>query len=55
MWDSKFENVLFQENMATKFDQDEDKISTKNMYYNAIALFAAGTLPGMGCVGNAGA
>jgi hypothetical protein len=55
MWDSKFEHVLFQQNMATKFDQDEDKITTKNMYFNAIALYNAGVLPNIGIVGNAGA
>jgi hypothetical protein len=55
MWDSKFEHVLFQEHTGTAFDQDEDKISTKNMYYNAIGLYAAGTLPNIGIVGNAGA
>jgi hypothetical protein len=54
MWDSKFEHVLLQEHTGTQFDQDEDKISTKNMYYNAIGLYAAGCLPNVGVVGNFG-
>lgn len=54
MWDNKIDNVLFQEHTPTEFDQDEDKISTKNMYYNAIGMYAAGTLPSIGIVGNVG-
>jgi hypothetical protein len=55
MYDKKFENFLFQKFMDTVFDNDEDKISTKNLYLNAIAIYKAGTLPAIGCVGNLGA
>jgi hypothetical protein len=55
MYDRKFENFLFQKFMDTVFDNDEDKISTKNLYLNAIAIYKSGTLPAIGCVGNAGA
>jgi hypothetical protein len=55
MWDTKYENVLFQKFMDTEFGSDEDKISTKNLYLNAIAIYKAGTLPAIGIVGNQGA
>lgn len=55
MWDSKFEHILFQWFMKTEFDQDEDKIGNKNMYFNAIAIYNCGTLPNIGIVGNQGA
>jgi hypothetical protein len=55
MWDDKFENVLFQNYMDTVFDSDEDKISTKNMYLNAVAIYRCGTLPAIGAIGNQGA
>jgi len=55
MWDSKFEHILFQWYMKTAFDNDEDKISTKNLYLNAIAMYQTGALANIGIVGNAGA
>jgi hypothetical protein len=55
MRDSKFEHVLFQWFMKTVFDSDEDKISTKNMYMNAIGIYETGVLPNVGIMGNAGA
>ena len=54
MMDSKFEHVLFQKFMDTVFDSDEDKISTKNMYLNAIAIYNTGCLANIGIVGNVG-
>ena len=41
--------------MKTAFDNDEDKISTKNLYLNAIAMYQTGALANIGIVGNAGA
>jgi hypothetical protein len=55
MWDSKYEHIIMQWFMKTVFDNDEDKISTKNIYMNALAMYAAGTLGNIGIVGNAGA
>ena len=54
MWDSKFEHVLFQWFMKTMFGSDTDKISTYNMYLNAVAIYKSGTLPNIGIVGNQG-
>jgi hypothetical protein len=54
MWDNKFEHILMQWFMKTQFDNDEDKISTKNLYLNAIAMYNSGALPNIGIVGNAG-
>ena len=55
LWDSSFEHVLIQWFLKTQFDSDEDKISTKNLYLNAIAIYETGVLPNIGIVGNAGA
>lgn len=55
MWDSKFEHILMQWFEKTQFDSDEDKISTKNLYLNAIAMYQSGALPNIGLVGNQGA
>lgn len=55
MWDDKFENVLFQWFEKTSFGNDEDKISTKNLYLNAVAIYKAGVLPAIGIVCNQGA
>jgi hypothetical protein len=52
--DSSYEHVLFQWFMKTEFDFDEDKRSTKNMYFNAIAMYQTGALPNIGVVGSAG-
>jgi hypothetical protein len=41
--------------MGTVFDQDEDKIGTKNLYLNAIAMYGTGVLANIGIVGNQGA
>ena len=54
IWDKNFEHVLFQWFMKTVFDSDEDKISTKNLYLNAIAIYETGTLPNIGIVGSQG-
>lgn len=54
LWDTEYENILMQWFMKTEFDQDEDKISTKNMYLNAIAMYNSGCLVPMGLVYNAG-
>lgn len=54
MWDSKFEHVIDQVFMETEFDSDEDKISTKNLYLNALAIYESGVLPNIGIVGNQG-
>lgn len=54
MWDNSFEHILFQWFMKTVFDQDEDRIGTKNLYFNAIAMYGTGVLPNIGFVGNAG-
>lgn len=55
MWDSSYEHILFQTFMGTDFDTDQDKIYTKNMYFNAIAMYNTGCLPNIGIVYNAGA
>lgn len=54
MWDSKFEHVIFQWFMKTVFDNAEDKINTKNLYLNSLAIYETGVLPNIGIVGNAG-
>jgi len=54
MWDPMYEHILFQWFMKTEFGHDEDKISTKNMYYNAIAMYETGCLPNVGIVFNDG-
>ncbi|MFA4834906.1 MAG: hypothetical protein WC749_02375 [Dehalococcoidia bacterium] len=54
LWDSAFEHILFQSFMDTVFDNDEDKINTKNLYLNAIAIYETGALPNIGIVGSAG-
>jgi hypothetical protein len=55
MWDSSFEHILFQWFMKNAFDADTDKIYTKNMYFNSIAMYNTGCLPNIGIVYNAGA
>ena len=54
-WDTAYEHIIFQEFMGTDFDTDQDKIYTKNMYFNAIAMYGTGCLPNIGIVYNAGA
>lgn len=54
LWDNAFEHVLFQWFMKTVFDSDEDKISTKNLYLNSIAIYNTGVLPNIGIVGSQG-
>jgi hypothetical protein len=54
LWDDAFEHVLFQWFMKTQFDEDEDKINTKDMYFNAVAIYETGTLPNVGIVGSLG-
>lgn len=54
LWDRNYEHVLFQWFMKTVFDSDEDKISTKNLYLNAIAIYETGALPNIGIVGSQG-
>lgn len=55
MWDPSFEHIVMQWFMGTQFDADTDKIYTKNMYFNAIAMYNTGCLPNIGIVYNAGA
>jgi hypothetical protein len=55
MWDNTYDHILFQWFMKTVFDQDEDKISTKNMYMNAVAIYETAAVPNSGIVYNAGA
>jgi hypothetical protein len=55
MWDRRFDHCLFQTFMRTEMGQDEDKISTKNMYFNAICIFNIGAVPNIGIVYNEGA
>jgi hypothetical protein len=55
MWDSQYEHILMQWFEKTQFDSDEDKISTKNLFLNAIAMYNSGCLPNIGWVSNAGA
>lgn len=54
MWDTSFEHVIMQWFMGTQFDSDTDKIFTKNMYFNAIAMYGKGCLPNIGFVYNDG-
>ncbi len=54
LWDKSFDHVLFQTFMKTVFDSDEDKISTKNLYLNSIAIYETGTLPNIGIIGSLG-
>jgi len=54
LWDTDYENILMQWFMKTDFDQDEDKINTKNLYMNAVAMYNSGCLVPMGLVFNAG-
>lgn len=54
LWDSAFEHILFQWFLKTAFDSDEDKISTKNLYLNSIAIYETGCLPNIGIVGSQG-
>lgn len=54
LWDNAYEHVLFQWFMKTVFDSDEDKISTKNLYLNSLAIYQTGTLPNIGIVGSLG-
>ena len=54
IWDRNFEHVLFQTFMKTVFDSDEDKINTKNLYLNSIAIYETGVLPNIGIVGSLG-
>lgn len=54
MWDSAYEHILFQWFMKTEFGLDEDKISTKNVYLNAIAMYNTGCKPEVGVVYNDG-
>lgn len=55
VWDTSYEHILFQTFMGTAFDTDTDKIYTKNMYFNAIAMYNLGCLPNIGVVYNPGA
>lgn len=52
--DRKIDHILFVWWMKTEFGNDEDKINTKNLYLNAIAMYETGVLPNIGIVGSAG-
>jgi phage major head subunit gpT-like protein len=54
-WDSRFDHLLYQKFMGVEFDNDTDKISTKNVFFNAIEIFNVGAVPNVGIVYNAGA
>ena len=54
IWDKNFEHVLFQWFMKTAFDSDEDKINTKNLYLNSLAIYETGVVPNIGIVGSVG-
>jgi hypothetical protein len=54
IWDKNFEHVLFQKFMDTVFDNDEDKINTKNLYLNSVAIYESGTIPNVAIVGSLG-
>lgn len=54
IYDPTYDHVIFQWFMKTQFDSDEDKINTKNMYFNAIAIYQTGALPNIGIVGSQG-
>lgn len=55
MWDNRFDHLIFQRFMNVEFDNDTDKISTKNFYMNAIEIFNVGAINNVGLVYNAGA
>lgn len=55
MWDNRYEHMLMQWFMKTQFGNDEDKIYTKNLYFNFISMFNVGCLPNIGFVWNMGA
>lgn len=54
IWDKRFDHLIFQWFLRTTFDQDEDKIQTKNLYFNAVAMWETGVIPQVGIVGSAG-
>lgn len=53
-WDRAFDHIIFQWFQKTVFDQDQDKISTKNYYVNALAIYETGAIPNIGIAYNAG-
>lgn len=53
-WDSRFEHFIFQWFAQTEFEQDKDKVWTKNMYFNAMAIYNTGAIPNVGLVWNDG-
>jgi hypothetical protein len=53
--DTNFDHVVFQKFMDTVFENDQDKIYTKNQYFNAYAIYNTGALPNIGIVVNNGA
>jgi len=55
MWDRRYDHILGQWFMRTDFENDKDKIWTKNMYFNAIAIYNSGCIPNVGFVINDGA
>lgn len=52
--DSTQENIIFQSREKTRFGEDTDKISTLNIYLNAIARYKAGFINAFGIVGSTG-
>jgi hypothetical protein len=54
LWDTDYEWLIMQWFMKTDMDQDEDKINTKNLYMNAVAMYNSGCLVPMGFVFNVG-
>lgn len=55
MWDRRYDHIIAQWFMKTAFENDKDKIWTKNMYFNAIAMYNSGAIPNVGIVINDGA
>lgn len=54
VWDRAFDHIIFQWFQKTEMDQDQDRISTKNFYINALAIYETGAVPNIGIVYNAG-
>jgi len=55
MWDRRYEHILMQWFMKNEFENDKDKIWTKNMYFNSIGMYNSGCLPNVGIIVNDGA
>lgn len=54
MWDRRYDHIIAQWFMKTAFENDKDKIWTKNMYFNSLAMYNSGAIPNVGIVINDG-